>query len=161
MTSNYFEYNKPKTIQALRYHFISRREIKFMMVLVNVFAMLSAGLYYFKKISPTAFLLSSVLWFLMMIMFWFLLPRIIYRKSPSFKDQFKVDISATNFTLENQKGSRSWDWSELYSWMESPHFFHVYFSSTAFFIIPKEAFETEDLTKVRGYFKDNIKTNKK
>ncbi len=161
MTSNYFEYNKQKTIQALRYHFISRREIKFMMVLVNVFAMLSAGLYYFKKISPNAFLMSSVLWFFMMIMFWFLLPRIIYAKSPSFKERFKADITDEHFGLESQKGSRSWAWNDLYSWMESPHFFHVYFSKTAFFIIPKEAFEEEDLTKVRGYFKAHINASKK
>jgi hypothetical protein len=55
MTSNTFEYHKQKVIQALRYHFISRKEIKVMMVLVNVFAILSAGLFFFKKISPLAF----------------------------------------------------------------------------------------------------------
>ena len=43
MTSQFFDYDKGKVIQALRYHFITRREIKVMMILVNVFAILSAA----------------------------------------------------------------------------------------------------------------------
>ena len=37
MTSQFFIYNKGKVIQALRYHFITRKEIKIMIILVNVF----------------------------------------------------------------------------------------------------------------------------
>jgi len=134
-----FEYNKQKTIQALRYHFISRKEIKVMMVMVNVFALLSAGLFFLKKISPVAFLLSSFLWMLMMILFWFLLPRIVYGKSPSFKRKFIVSINEDVLTLEVESSSRSFNWKEFETWMESPHFFHLYFNSRSFFLIPKEA----------------------
>src|SRR6187402_3497553 len=80
MTSEFFTYNKGKVIQALRYHFITRKEIKLMMILVNVFAIVSAALFFFKKISPLAFLVSSVLWFGLMIAFWYLLPITIYKK---------------------------------------------------------------------------------
>ena len=45
MVSEYFTYNKGKVIQALRYHFITRKEIKGMMILVNVFAIVSAALF--------------------------------------------------------------------------------------------------------------------
>jgi hypothetical protein len=86
MTSQYFTYNKPKVIQALRYHFITRREIKIMMILVNIFAIIAAALFFFKKVSPFSFLVSSVLWFVLMIVFWFLLPQLIYKKFPAFKD---------------------------------------------------------------------------
>ncbi|MES2847870.1 MAG: YcxB family protein, partial [Bacteroidota bacterium] len=70
MTSQYFTYEKQKVVQALRYHFISRREIKFMIILVNVFAIVSAALFFTKKISPLAFLISSLLWIAMMMAFW-------------------------------------------------------------------------------------------
>lgn len=156
ISSNYFEYNKQKTIQALRYHFISRKEIKVMMILVNVFAVLSAGLFYWKKISPLAFLLSSLLWFIMMILFWFLLPQLIYKKSSSFKDSFKVSIDEHSFTLQHQKASKNWEWRSFSNWMESPHFFHLYFNSTSFFLIPKDAFEVEEVESARNYFKKNI-----
>ncbi|MFT3908845.1 MAG: YcxB family protein [Ferruginibacter sp.] len=156
MTSAFFTYNKGKVIQALRYHFISRKEIKVMMILVNVYAIISAALFYFKVISPLAFLLSSALWFILMILFWFLLPRIIYRKATVFKDRLRVTLAASYFEIENNKGSRNWEWNEFSTWMESPHFFHLYFNSRSFFIIPKEAFEGDDEHAARKLFGEKI-----
>ena len=156
MTSQFFTYNKQKVIQALRYHFITRREIKIMMILVNVFAILSAGLFFFKKISPYAFLLSSSLWFMLMIVFWFLLPYMIYRKADTFKDRFQAKLSDDEFRIENDRGGRSWSWAEFSTWIESPHFFHLYFNSRSFFIVPKEAFEGDAVNEARKILKAKI-----
>ena len=68
----HFGYEKPKVLQALRYHFISRPEIRIMLILVNVFALLSILLYALKKVGPMAFLIGSFLWIVLMISFWFL-----------------------------------------------------------------------------------------
>ena len=149
MTSQFFTYNKGKVIQALRYHFITRKEIKIMMILVNVFAIVSASFFFLKKISPLAFLLSSVLWFSLMIAFWYLLPIIIYKKSDTFKDKFKATLGNEDFTIENDRGSRKWQWNEFSSTMESPHFFHLYFDTRSFFIVPKEAFLGDELQEAR------------
>jgi hypothetical protein len=149
MTSQFFTYNKGKVIQALRYHFISRREIKVMMILVNVFAILSAGLFFVRKISPMAFLVSSVLWFGLMITFWYLLPITIYKKSATFKDKFKATFGKEEFTIENERGSRSWPWNEFSTTMESPHFFHLYFNPRSFFIVPKDAFDEDEINEAR------------
>ncbi|MEP7253169.1 MAG: YcxB family protein [Ginsengibacter sp.] len=157
MTSSYFTYNKPKVLQALRYHFITRKEIKIMMILVNVFAIFAAGLYFFKKVSAYAFLGSSMLWFILMISFWFILPNIIYRKAATFKDRFKVSFEDQHMFLENERGSRSWPWTAFSSVIESPHFFHLYFDSRSFFIIPKDAFEGASLYEARQMLKDKIK----
>lgn len=157
MTSQYFSYDKAKVIQALRYHFISRREIKILMILVNVFALLSAGLFFFKKISPLAFLISSALWFSMMLLFWFLLPLVIYKRAQTFRDSFKVSLDHTEFGIENERGSRSWSWTEFSTWMESPHFYHLYFNSRSFFIIPKDAFEGDAVHEARNVLREKIK----
>jgi|SRR5436190_8019809 len=157
MTSEYFTYNKQKVIQALRYHFITRREIKIMMILVNVFAILSAALFFLKKISPYAFLISSVLWFSLMIVFWFLLPYMVYRRADTFKDRFRAKLSDDELRIENDRGGRSWSWSEFSAWMESPHFFHLYFNKRSFFIIPKDAFEGDTVHEARKIFKGKIK----
>jgi len=155
MISKTFQYDKQKTIQALRYHFITRKEIKVMMILVNVFAIFSAALFFFKKISPVAFLLSSFLWVMMMILFWFLLPRIIYKKSPSFKQTFKLSFTEVSLTLETGNTSRSFNWKEFSTWIESPHFIHLYFTSKSFFLIPKEAL-AEELDALRKLCKEKI-----
>jgi len=156
MTSAFFTYNKGKVIQALRYHFITRPEIKVMMILVNVFAIVSAALFFFRVISPLAFLVSSVLWFFLMIVFWFWLPRMIYRKAGTFKDRFQAILSNNEFRIENDRGGRSWPWGDFSTWMESPHFFHLYFSSRSFFIVPKEAFEGDEVHEARKIFKAKI-----
>ncbi|MEO6537544.1 MAG: YcxB family protein [Ferruginibacter sp.] len=157
MVSSLFTYNKGKVIQALRYHFISRPEIKIMMILVNVFAISSAALYFFKKISPMAFLVSSMLWFLLMFIFWFFLPLVIYKKSATFQDSFRVFLDDKAFSLENNRGSRGWEWPAFSTWMESPHFFHLYFNPRSFFIIPKEAFPAEEQHEARKIFAAKIK----
>ena len=157
MVSNYFTYNKAKVIQALRYHFISRKEIKVMMVLVNVFAIVSAALFFYKKISPFAFLTSSLLWFIMMILFWFLLPTMIYKKAQTFKDRFRAILGDREFSIENERGSKGWEWNQFSTWMESPHFFHLYFNSRSFFIVPKEAFEGDDEHEARKILATKIR----
>lgn len=157
MTSDFFTYNKGKVIQALRYHFISRKEIKIMMILVNLFAILSATLFFFHKVSPPAFLISSFLWFALMLTFWFFLPMIIYRKSPTFKDRFRATFGNNEFVIENERGSRGWEWKEFASFSESPHFFHLYFNSRSFFIVPKDAFEGDKEHEARKILTEKIR----
>lgn len=156
MTSNYFTYNKAKVIQALRYHFITRREIKVMMILINVFAIVSAGLFYFGKVKPLAFLLSSVLWFVLMIMFWYILPTMIYKRSATFQDRLRATVNNEEFRIETERGSRGWAWNEFSSWMESPYFFHLYFNPRSFFIIPKEAFLDDDAHEARKILQEKL-----
>lgn len=155
MVSAYFTYNKPKVIQALRYHFISRNEIKVLLILVNIFAIASAGFFFFKKISPLAFLISSTLWFTLMLIFWFILPRLVYKRANTFRDRFRAILSADDFMIENDRGRRGWNWEDFSTWMETPYFFHLYFNSRSFFIIPKDAFEGE-VDEARKIFKAKI-----
>lgn len=128
-----------------------------MIILVNLFALFSLALYFFKKVSPLAFLLSSTLWFALMLSFWYILPAVIYRKASTFKDRFKVSFEDKHLFLENEKGSKSWPWTAFSTMTESPHFFHLYFDSRSFFIIPKEAFEKNLLSEIRKFLKEKIK----
>ncbi len=151
------KYEKSKVLQALRYHFISRREIKIMMILVNVFALFAAVLYAFKLISPLPFLMSSVLWISMMGAFWVWLPALIYRKSKTFKDQFNVFIEEQHFFIQTSSGRRTWAWREFQRYYETPGFFHLYFDDKTFFLIPKNAFaDSSALDEARRIFKTGI-----
>jgi hypothetical protein len=156
MTVN-FEYDKKQVIQALRYHFLSRREIRLMIILVNVFALVSATLFYLKKVLPFAFLISSFLWLVLMITFWFILPGIVYRKAATFRDHFTMSFEAESFSLGNERGSRSWEWKAVSSYLETPNFFHLYFTSTSFFLVPKVAFTDDERTEMRGLLRDKVR----
>ncbi len=156
MTSNYFTYDKGKTIQALRYHFISRREIKLMIILVNVFSVTAAVLFYMKKIHPLAFLISTLLWVSLMIAFWFLMPLMVYKRAETFKDKLKATVNEYEFKIETSRGSRSWNWDEVSNFIESPHFFHIYFNPQSFFLVPKDAFSSNDVFEVRKVLKEKL-----
>lgn len=156
MTSSYFTYQKRKVLHALRFHFISRREIKVTIILVNVFALVSAVLYFTKKVTPVAFLFASGLWFVLMIAFWFVLPGIIYRKSATFRDRFRVTFDENGMELETGRGSRQWPWEQFSDMLETPEFFHLYFDSRSFFLIPKEAFAGMDISDVRHFLRQKI-----
>lgn len=154
MTSAYFTYNKPKVIQALRFHFISRREIKVLIILVNVFAIFSVVMYFMHKVSPVAFLLASGLWFILMISFWFALPLIIYRRSKTFRNRFRVLFLENEMAIETEHGHRAWAWNAFSTFMESPFYFYLYFDARTFFLVPKDAFT--DVHEARLLLKEKI-----
>ncbi len=140
----HFGYDKKQVIQALRYHFISKPEIRIMLVVVNVFALVSLTLYFFEKINASAFLVGSGLWLVLMISFWFILPGMVYRRAETFRHEFTMHFESDEFTLAHQRGSRTWPWKALKSFIESPHFFHLYFDSRSFILVPKSGCSSRD-----------------
>lgn len=135
-----FRYDKKQVIQALRYHFLNRPEIKWLLIFVNVFAIISAVLLYFEYIQPMTFLFFSILWFLLMLVVWRILPANIYNKSMTFRDHFIMHINNEAVILETERGQKGWPWERFSNFVESPYFFHLYFDARSFFLIPKDAF---------------------
>ena len=149
-------YQKNKVMQALRYHFIQRTEIRILMIVVNVFAIASAALFYWKLIRPEPFLLGSLIWLGLMAAFWYIMPRSIYAKSPTFRDSFTVYLQDEEVQLENDRGSAQWEWKQFSRYFESPYFFHLYFSPRSFFLLPKDGVEADDLPAVRKMLQQKI-----
>ena len=154
----HFGYEKGQVLQALRYHFISRAEIRIMIILVNVFALASLVLYAFHKITPWAFMTGSLLWIILMISFWFILPGIVYRRAETFRHEFSMKFEQDGFSLQHERGSRSWAWEALSNFVESPHFFHLYFDARSFFLVPKSGFKDKDeIYEMRQILKQKVK----
>jgi hypothetical protein len=153
-----FSYNKQQVIQALRYHFISRPEIRIMLILVNVFALTCAVLYYFNRITPFAVLFGSFMWFFLMISFWFVMPAMVYRRAATFQDNFTMQFEDEGFSVGTSRGSKAWPWKALSTFMESPHFFHLYFDSRSFFLVPKNSFrDSDEVFELRQLLKAKVK----
>jgi hypothetical protein len=154
----HFGYEKGKVLQALRYHFISRFEIRLMVILVNVFTLASIILYALKEITPLAFLTGTFLWIVLMISFWFILPGMVYRRAVTFRHEFSMSFEQEGFTLKHEKGARSWPWNALRTFIETPHFFHLYFDSRSFFLVPKSGCKTtEEVYELRQLLKNKVK----
>jgi len=152
----HFGYDKKQVLQALRYHFLSKKEIRFMIILVNVFALLAAGLFYFRKIVPMAFFVSSFLWIVLMLSFWFVLPGLVYRRAATFQDEFTMNFEERGVSLGNERGGRQWSWKTVTHYLETPYFFHLYFNPTSFFLVPKEAFDREQMAEMREMLRTKV-----
>jgi hypothetical protein len=154
----HFEYEKKQVLQALRYHFISRPEIKTMLIVVNVFALASLSLYALHLIKPLAFLVGSSLWLVLMISFWFILPGIVYRRAETFQHAFTMHFENEEFVLAHENGSKKWPWKALSTFIESPHFFHLYFDARSFFLVPKSGCKDKDeVFELRQLLKEKIR----
>lgn len=152
-----FGYDKKQVIQALRYHFLMRPEIKILLVLINVFAITSAVLFALRKIQAISFLIFSFLWFLLMLVIWRILPSSIYRRSHTFQDEFIMHFDDENVVLETAKGAKGWPWKQFSHFVESPYFFHLYFDARSFFLVPKDSFKSiTDLQSAREMLRNKI-----
>jgi len=151
-----FSYNKKQVIQGLRYHFITRPEVRLLVIMVNVFAIIAAVLYALKKIRPEPFLLGSSLWLLIMAAFWYILPNTVYRRAATFKESFTIYFNEYDVRLESGQGYVDWNWRQFTSFFESPNFFHLYFSAKAFFLVPKDNMSQEDRHELRGLLNSKI-----
>src|SRR5215831_10465696 len=152
-----FGYDKKQVIQALRYHFLMRPEIKILLIIVNVFAITSAVLLYFRKIQALSFLVFSLLWFVLIVIIWRILPGSIYRKSVTFQDHFIMHFQDDAVVLETERGAKGWAWKKFSHFVESPYFFHLYFDARSFFLVPKDAFkDITDLQQARQLLRDKI-----
>jgi hypothetical protein len=143
-----FGYNKKQVLDGLRGHFFGRPEIRILIIVINVFAILSAIFLWFKWIQPISFLIFSVLWFFLWISVRRILPLSIYKRSATFLDTFILSLDDRGVLLETQKGIQQWRWENFSGFKETAYFFHLYFSARSFFMIPKDSFK--DITEIQA-----------
>lgn len=156
-----FSYDKRKVKQALRYHFLWQKEIRIMLLVIILFDIVSAILYFSGKIQPQPFILGSLIWFFFILSIWFFLPENIYRKSPTFKEKYNLSFNSQGITVQTERGGADWQWHNFIKYAESPDFFHLYFSAKSFFLIPKEGMDGEMINTIRKLMKQNIGTTGK
>ena len=151
-------YNKKQVLDGLRSHFFGRPEIRILFILVNVFAITSAILYYFKIIQPISFLVFSLLWFALWFAVRRFLPMSIYRRSQTFRDTFMMKLEEQGVILETNRGQQLWYWSDFSNFKETVYFFHLYFDPRSFFLVPKDSFkDITEIQQARELLRKNIR----
>jgi hypothetical protein len=152
-----FSYTKNKVLQALRYHFIAQSEIQVMFIVIIIFDLISAILYFNGKIRPEPFLIGAFVWFVFILSFWFFMPYTVYKRSATFRETFTIAFQPLYVSLENKQGRVEWEWNRFIKYFESPNFFHLYFSAKAFFLVPKENLDRDQQHELRILLSSHIK----
>jgi hypothetical protein len=94
----------------------------------------------------------------LLISIWKLLPLSVYKRAHTFRDEFSMDLNEQAVVLQTERGSHAWQWQEFSSFLESPYFFHLYFNSRSFFLVPKDAFKDLGmLQQARALLREKLK----
>jgi signal transduction histidine kinase len=156
----HFNYEKNEVIKALRHHFIQKSEIKWLLILINLFAIISTALFFMGKISSDKLTIFSALWFVTMISVWLLLPNSIYKQTKTFNEEIVAQLNSDALVLNTHKGTNSIAWNSFSHYKEGEDFFYLYQNAKSFFLIPKSAAHTEaSVPDMRTFFNTHIKTS--
>jgi len=136
-----FRYHKTAVINALRTHFLSRRETKILRILFIVFFLIALWAYT-KGIIPYALVVVLFLVIILLtIVFWFILPKSIYRKTRTFTEpSITLDFNEDGLSIGTHAGAHRLPWSSFNRILETQDFYYLYRSNNSFFLIPTSAF---------------------
>lgn len=154
-------YEKNKVLQALRYHFITRPDIKTLAIVIVLFSLIAGVFLFLKKIQPQIFLLASVIWLAYFVIVFYILPLLIYNKGKSvFLSRYTAYFAQDYLSIENEKGRTEWQWNRFSNFFETDNFYHLYFNKRAFFLIPKDNIEIEQRKQITRLLMNNIRIGK-
>ena len=129
-------------------------KMSFRVRLVLIITILTGILLFLKKIRPELFLLGSVLWIVLLLLFWYLMPNIFYKKTALFTYNWDFSFDNQKASLQSMQGEAAWNWEEVSHYFESPHFFHIYFGPKTFFLIPNDNMTLEVKQTIRAILKN-------
>jgi len=154
-----FSYNKEDVLNALRYHFMQRGEIKVFRNTLLILMLFALAGYTFQIVTIGALIGIGAMILLIALVFWYLLPVSIYNKAATFKDDIHLNYSEEGIVISTRTSEfqRELSWSNFTQVIEAKKFFFLYRGKKNFFLVPTSAFKSEAAQKEFGKLaKDKI-----
>lgn len=141
-----FSYNKGEVLDALRYHFMQRGEIKVFRNTLIILLLATIAGYAFNMVTTSALTGISFMVLLLAWVFWYLLPISIYNKAATFKDDIHLMYSDEGLLISTRASEhqRAISWKNFSRVVETKKFIFLYRDKKTFFLIPTSAFETAE-----------------
>ena len=140
-----FSYNKEEVLNALRYHFLQRGEIK--VFRTTLFILLTFTLVGFSYRLVTVGALIGILGMSVVIglVFWYMLPVSVYNKAATFQDDIRLNYSEDGIVIATRKSDvrKELSWHAFTQVVKAKNFFFLYKGKKDFFLVPTSAFKTE------------------
>ena len=137
----HFHYDKQAVIDALRFHFMNRPEMKFFKVVLILMILSAFAGYFFGMLVLSALIWIFLLFVVLVLFFWYILPYSVYRKARTFREKdIRLDWDTRSLTIVTDSGQRTLPWDRFSNVLETSKFFYLYQSNKSFFLIPAAAF---------------------
>ncbi|QOR75010.1 MAG: YcxB family protein [Thermoflavifilum sp.] len=138
-----FTYDRRSVIDALRVHFMSRSEVKFMRIILMILFGLTVVGNLMGYVSFGAVFGIFMMMLLLLLIFWFWLPVLTYNKSATFKDNICLQLEDQGMAIGTRSGEHQIRWESFRNVVETRDYIYLYRNTRSFFIIPWSAFSNE------------------
>src|SRR5690242_9180394 len=138
-----FQYSKPEVIDALRFHFLNRGEIRLFRGVLFVLLAFAAFSYWGGFVSFPVVVAIVLMLMLLVLAFWYILPFSIYKKAATFKEFIKLQYDEEGVVIGTHIGERRLSWGSFNNIVETRSFFYLYRDKKSFFLIPTNAFRSD------------------
>lgn len=141
-----FSYKKNEVLNALRYHFLHRGEVRVFQITLLIFVLFTITGYLLHVVNRNA--LAGVTGMTMLIVwaFWYVLPVSTYNKAATFQDSIRLRVNEDGLTISTSDGGdRSVGWQRFSQVVETSKFIYLYRDKKSFFLIPLSALDTPQL----------------
>ncbi|HVB02114.1 MAG TPA: YcxB family protein [Chitinophagaceae bacterium] len=138
-----FCYNKEEVIQALRFHFLHKGEIKVFRITLLILLMFAVLGYLVQLVTFAAMTGVIIMMVLLTIAFWFLLPISIYNRAATFRESIDLLCNEEGMVIGTRSGERHILWKHFHRIVETDQFFFLYRTNQSFFLIPMQAFKSQ------------------
>lgn len=138
-----FQYQKPAVINALRFHFLNRGEIRVFSYVLIILFVFAVGGYWIDIVSFQAVVAIVLMIVLLLLVFWYLLPASIYRKAATFRESIRLQYNEEGMVIGTHVGERHINWTNFNNVVETQDFFYLYRDKKSFFLIPTNAFQDD------------------
>ncbi len=139
-----FTYKKEEVINALRFHFLRRGEIKVFRNTLIILLLATVIGYVFRMVNFNAMLGIVLMMLILGWAFWYLLPVSTYNKAATFRDNIRLRYNDEGMAIVTGHGERSISWRNFSQIVETQSFFFLYRDKRSFFLIPISAFENQE-----------------
>lgn len=140
-----FQYDKQEVINALRFHFMNRPEMKLFKVILMLMVLFAFAGYWMKIVTLQMLIWIFLLFIVLVLVFWYILPYSVYRKARTFREPaISLHWTDEGITIGTQRGESSLSWNRFHQVLETKHFFYLYSSNKSFFLIPTHAFANRE-----------------
>ncbi|WP_298736475.1 YcxB family protein [uncultured Chitinophaga sp.] len=141
-----FSYNKEDVLNALRYHFLRRGEIKVFRNTLCILLLATLAGFFFRVVTLNALVGIAAMTALIAWAFWYVLPLSTYNKAATFKDEIRLRYTEDGLLISTRASDhqRQLSWNNFSRLVETRKFFFLYRDKKSFLLIPTSAFENED-----------------
>jgi hypothetical protein len=141
-----FRYSEQDYVRAMRAHYGSRLRLKLDTAVTLATALL--GVYLWRSPDSRGWGIGlvclSAVFVLMLITAFGVLPRLVFRREPKFRDEYSLTFSPDGILFRTSHIDSQLQWSMYSRALVDPHSVILYYGARSFTVIPKRFFETTE-----------------